>query len=410
MTEREFVRRVTAAGGNVYVVGGFVRDMIRGVTPKDKDYCVAQLTEDDFRMLFADDAKRVGKCFPVYLVDIDERACEVAFARTEKKCGTGYRGFKALCDPTVTIRDDLWRRDTTMNAMALDLTTGQIIDLFGGRKDIAAKKIRAVGAHFVDDPVRSLRAARQAAEFDFVIDDGTYGYMAQCAAEIAGEPTERFCAEMMRALKTARPSLFFCALRRGKILRETFPEIFALIGKTQPVVYHPEGDAFNHTMIVLDQVAAATADLPTRFAALAHDLGKGVTPRSMLPHHYGHETRGLQVLAAWNERMTLPKIFLQAARLVIAEHMRAPRLQKPGKKVELLTRVCGSSLGLAGFNACIAADNGAVPDYLAEGEKIMAALSAVKGSDAPPEFKGDAIGQWITTQRVRIFTKLTEEF
>ena len=393
-------------GGEVYAVGGFVRDKLRGVPPKDKDYCVTALAEEKFRTLFPG-AERVGKDFPVYLVNIDGKMCEMAFARTERKCGTGYRGFAVNFAPTVTITEDLMRRDTTMNAMALCLPDNRLIDPFGGAKDIAAGKIRAVGKHFTDDPVRALRAARQAAEFNFAIDDETYSYMAQCAKEIAHEPTERLCGEMMRALNTARPSLFFCALRRGNILRETFPEIFALIGKTQPADFHPEGDAFNHTMLVVDKVAAATKDALARFAALAHDIGKGQTPQNMLPHHYGHELKGLQVLAKWNRRMTLPKIFVQAANLVIAEHMRAPLIKKPGKQVELLLKINDSRLGFDGFNACIAADNGTLPHYLANYAQILPVLLAVKGNDAPPDISGRDIKKWLFEQRVKVYCRET---
>ena len=402
MTEREFVAAVNSAGGNVYVVGGFVRDMLRGVPPKDKDYCVTALEEDLFCSLF-DKAERVGKSFPVYLLDIDGVSCEVAFARTERKTGTGYRGFSVRCDPSVGILDDLSRRDTTMNAIALSLPTGKIIDPFFGARDIANKKIRAVGKTFADDPVRALRAARQAAEFGFDIDSRVYDYMALCAKEIGGEATERVCGEMIRALNTAAPSRFFCALKRGHILKETFPELFDLISKTQPEAFHPEGDAFNHTMIVTDKAAALTGMTEARFAALAHDIGKGRTKDDMLPHHYGHENAGLCVLADWNRRMTLPKNFYKAAQLVIAEHMRAPTMKRPGKRAELLMKIHASSLSLQGFNACIAADCGYLPDYLAHGDELLPELLAVKGGDAPAGLSGEQIGKWIKERRAKAF-------
>ena len=112
--------------------------------------------------------------------------------------------------------------------------------------------------------------------------------------------------ELRRALAAQRPSVFFRVLRAADLLAVTFPEIAALEGKTQPTEFHPEGDALAHTLAMVDAVAEETEDIRTRFAALVHDLGKGLTPKEMLPHHYGHEKTGLTALAAWNRRMTLP--------------------------------------------------------------------------------------------------------
>ena len=162
MTELDFAKKVHGMGGKAYLVGGAVRDKFRGVKAHDRDYCVAGVDEMTFAEAFPNAAK-FGKSFPVYSVDIDEKFCEVAFARTERKVGTGYRGFEILFSPDVTIEQDLFRRDTTINAMAIELLSGELIDPFGGREDVLNKKIRAVSEHFTDDPVRALRAARKSA-------------------------------------------------------------------------------------------------------------------------------------------------------------------------------------------------------------------------------------------------------
>ena len=286
-----------------------------------------------------------------------------------------------------------------MNSMAIALPQNEWIDPYGGRADIRARKIRAVSAHFLEDPVRALRAARQAAQFRFTITDETYAYMARCCEELKGEPKERIFLELQRALGTEKPSAFFRALRRAGLVSVAFPELAALIGKTQPEAFHPEGDAWEHTMCVVDEVAARTPNLAARFAALVHDLGKGETPASMLPHHYGHERAGLSVLRAWNARMGLPKEWLQAGLFVIEEHMRAPRLLKIGKIAALLLAIERSALSMEDFCSVIRADHHGLPDYLEAGAKYLAAMRQVKGSAAPKTLRGKAIGDWVFAQQ-----------
>ena len=238
MTEFEFAKKIGAAGGKAYLVGGAVRDKFRGVEAHDRDYCVTGIDEKIFTEVFPNAAK-FGKSFPVYSVEIDGSFCEVAFARTEKKIGTGYRGFEILFAPNVTIEQDLYRRDTTINAMAIELLSGKLIDPFGGREDVLNKKIRAVSEHFTDDPVRALRAARQAAQFNFEICAETIEAMRLCKEELAHEPTERIFDELETALKTDKPSIFFRSLERADLLEITFPEIFNLRGPIQPTFSHP---------------------------------------------------------------------------------------------------------------------------------------------------------------------------
>lgn len=413
MEENVFVARLRNAGAHVYVVGGWVRDLVRGVRPKDKDYMITGIDEVQFRALFPD-AFKVGGSFPVFRLAIangyDREPSEVAFARRERKTGPGYRGFAVEFDPSVTLEEDLFRRDTTMNALAIELPADvarpAIIDLYGGVADIKAQRIRAVSQHFLDDPVRALRAARQAAQFGFTIEEGTYKLMRAVKPDLAGEPSERIMNELRLALASPRPSLFFLALQRAGLLETIFPELYALIGKTQPVAFHPEGDAFNHTMLVLDEVAAETDSLRARFAGLAHDLGKGVTPPEMLPHHYGHEVKGLDVLEAWNRRMTLPHDWLAAARFTIREHMRTPRLHKSQKIVDLLLALDKSVMTIAEYQAVIRADSHGLPSYLAQAAEILPVLKSVSGKDAPAGLEGAAIGKWIRDQQVRKYVEL----
>ena len=408
MTEEAFVHAVRAAGARVFRVGGCVRDIFRGMEAKDVDYVLTGITEEKFCAFFPR-AEKIGRAFPVYHVRIGGMRCEVAFARREIKTGAGYRGFDVAFDPSVAIEEDLYRRDTTMNAMAMELPGENLIDPYGGREDIAAGVIRAVSEHFTEDPVRALRAARQAAEFGYTVEERTLSCMRRCADELRNEPAERLMGELRRALAAPRPSVFFRVLRAADLLSLTFPEIAALEGQTQPTDIHPEGDAFAHTMAMADAVAAETADVCTRFAALVHDLGKGLTPAEMLPHHYGHERTGLDALAAWNRRMTLPHDWYKAAAFVIRAHMRAPRLTRLGKIVDLLFGVEASGISLQEFNIIIRADHGGLPDYLARGGAYLAAMHEVTGRSAPPHLRGAEIGAWLREQRIRRLKKFLLE-
>ena len=409
MRELHFIQRINSIGGKVYLVGGAVRDKFRGIAAHDKDYCVAGVNEADFTKAFPR-ALKVGNSFPVYLIKIDDKSCEVAFARREIKTGTGYRGFMATFDPLVTIEEDLYRRDTTMNAIAIELPSGKIIDPYNGVKDIKDKKIRAVSEHFVDDPVRALRAARQSAQFNFDITDDTIESMHKCAAEIASEPTERIFKELNYALQTDKPSIFFKNLERASLLKVTFPELYQMIGKTQPKEFHPEGDAFEHTMNIVDEVSKVNPKPIVRFAALVHDLGKGATPEDMLPHHYGHEERGLTVLSEWNRRMTLPHEWIKAAKFVIKNHMRAPLLTRPGKIVDLIINIKSINLSIDDFKDIIRADHNGLPYYLENAQNILDKLLKVSGRDCPDDLCGKEIGEWIRAERIRLFLNLLEEF
>ncbi len=405
MTELDFAKKINEAGGAAYLVGGAVRDKFRSVVAHDKDYCVTGLDAKTFNQLFPNAAK-FGKSFPVYSIEIDDAFCEVAFARTEKKIGAGYRGFEISFSPDVTIEQDLYRRDTTINAMAIEILSGELIDPFGGREDVINKKIRAVSEHFVDDPVRALRAARQAAQFNFEICEETVEAMRLCRDELAHEPSERIFDELQTALKTDKPSIFFRSLERADLLEVTFPEIAQLRGKIQPTHFHPEGDAYEHTLQIVDDVAKINPKPIVRFAALMHDIGKGTTPPEKLPHHYKHEQRGLEVLEKMNQRMTLPNEWKKIAAFVIREHMRAARLEKPGKIVDLLLRIYGLKISVKDFCDIIRIDNHGLPFYLEHAKEIIDELLKIGGKDAPPELTGKNIGKWIFDERIRRFVEL----
>ena len=425
MTRTEFVRKVAEAGGRVYIVGGWVRDYIRKVEPKDCDYTVTGINEVGFVLKFPE-AQKVGRSFPVFLLEIDGTKCEVAFARKDWKSGMGYHGFKFLADSSITIEEDLSRRDTTMNAMALDLMEPdgwKLIDPFNGQEDIKNKTIRAINEHFCDDPTRALRAARQAAQFGYTIHPTTTEVMVKCCDELALEPTERIFKEMEKALDTWKPSVFFRSLPLP-LLKVAFPELYSLVGVSQPSQYHPEGDAFEHTMMVIDYVTKEIRrDMqiegietiyghmnPAKacFCALMHDIGKGVTPKEILPHHYEHERRGLDVLEAMDKRMTLPKEWKEAARFVIKYHMKVHVTKKSGSIVKCLMALDKAPITPREFSIICKADCLAheVPKWLYYEypyELIKRLKHRVTGDDAPKDLKGPQVGEWLHARRSHLF-------
>lgn len=184
----------------IYLVGGAVRDLVMGIEPKDKDYVVVGATPADMLAL---GYSQVGASFPVFLHP--KTGEEYALARTERKSGVGYNGFDVTFDPSITLEDDLIRRDLTINAMAMDLETNEIIDPFGGRQDIESKVLRATSKAFADDPVRVLRTARFAARYDFKIDRDTVKMMYKVASELIHVPTERIWVEFQKGLMEDKP-------------------------------------------------------------------------------------------------------------------------------------------------------------------------------------------------------------
>lgn len=374
--------------------------MLRGAAPHDKDYVITGVTEGFFVSAFPR-AFKSGVKFPVYRMNIGGETREIAFARGETKSGVGYRGFDVSLSPDTTIEDDLYRRDTTMNAIALNLRGGEIIDPYNGKSDISAGIIRAVSPHFSDDPIRALRAARQAAQFGYAIAPDTIGLMTSCRGELPAEPGERFVKELTLALMCGKPSMFFVNLSRAGILDVSFPRVHALVGRPQPPEHHPEGDAFIHTMEAADRAARRTDRIEIRFAALAHDLGKALTPDEFLPRHPDHDARGLDALREWNREMTLPRLWRACASFAISEHMRAKKMTDPAKIAALVERLRTHPIGADGFETIMFADRGVMPAIAENLRGYIRAANSVKASDAPPELSGKALGDWLKNARAK---------
>lgn len=320
-----------------YLVGGAVRDRLLGEPAAERDWVVvgatpAELEQAGFR--------RVGRSFPVFLhPDTGE---EYALARTERKTGPGYHGFEFCTDPGVTLEQDLQRRDLTINAMA-ENANGELIDPWGGQRDLDARLLRHVADAFREDPVRILRVARFAARFHrlgFRIAADTLQLMTEmtAAGEVSALMPERVWKETDTALGTDHPEVFFQVLRDCGALGVIYPELEALFGVPQPERYHPEIDTGVHMLMCLQQATRLNASREVRYAVLVHDLGKATTSPDLWPSHPAHEQRSVELARLLSRRIGVPRRYRELAEQVALYHTlchRAAEL-RPGTLLKLL--------------------------------------------------------------------------
>lgn len=307
-----------------YLVGGAVRDKLLGYPFHEKDWVVVGATPKEMEQ---QGFVAVGKDFPVFLHPHTKE--EYALARTERKTGRGYAGFSFYCGDEVTLEDDLRRRDLTINAIAED-EHGNIIDPYGGQRDLRDKKLRHVSDAFLEDPVRILRIARFAARYHhlgFSIAEETLQLMRDMVdnGEVDHLVAERVWKEMQRALGEASPDVFIRSLRDCGALARLFPEVDALFGVPQTAIHHPEVDTGIHTLMSLQQAAKLTDDVCVRFATLMHDLGKGNTPMAEWPRHIAHEARSIPLVKKVCERIAAPRDYRDLALIAAQWHTHCHR-------------------------------------------------------------------------------------
>jgi tRNA nucleotidyltransferase (CCA-adding enzyme) len=309
----------------IYCVGGAVRDALMRAgeggdaapPAHDRDWVVVGATPHE---MAAQGFVPVGRDFPVFLHPQTKE--EYALARTERKSAPGYHGFAFHAEPSVTLEEDLRRRDLTINAMA-QAADGTLIDPFGGQADLAARRLRHVSEAFAEDPVRILRLARFAARWpDFHVADETLALARRMveAGEVDALVPERVWQELARGLMEQRPSRMFELLRACGALARLLPEVDRLWGVPQTAAHHPEIDTGVHLMLVLDMAAQLQAPLSARFACLCHDLGKGCTPKPEWPRHIAHEARSVKLLQGVAERLRVPADCRELAEVVAREH------------------------------------------------------------------------------------------
>jgi tRNA nucleotidyltransferase (CCA-adding enzyme) len=395
----------------VYEVGGAVRDSLLGLPVVERDFVVVGATPAE---MIRAGYRQVGRDFPVFLHPATGE--EHALARVERKSGSGHTGFAIDASPTVSLVDDLSRRDLTINAMARD-QAGNVIDPHGGRRDLDDRRLRHVSAAFAEDPLRVLRVARFAARLGplgFTVDPSTLELMREIAAggELETLSPERIWQETEKALQTDRPAVFFEILRNADALAVIFPEIDRLFGVPQPPKWHPEIDTGLHTMLSLTQAASLSTDPVVRFAVLVHDLGKGTTPKDMLPRHAGHEQRSVRLIEALGARLRIPNRYLALALSVAEFHGIAHRAEelRPETMLKLLTTIGAlrNPAVLDDFIAACLADlrgrTGLEASPYPQGDRLrlaLAAATAVKAEDLPDKsLTGPAIGAALAERRV----------
>jgi len=407
---RRMAASTIPANAQAYLVGGAVRDRLLGLPAGDRDFVVVGASVQQMR-----DAgfRQVGRDFPVFLHPVTSE--EHALARTERKSARGHTGFLVHADPSVTLEEDLRRRDFTINAIA-QAADGSLVDPFGGVADLEARILRHVGDAFVEDPLRVLRAARFMARFaplGFSIASETMALMRQMAGdgELAELVPERTWQELSKALRSKQPSAFLRSLHQAGALRPILPEVDALYGVPQRAEYHPEVDTGVHVELVCDMAAMlAPGDDLVGFAALCHDLGKALTPAEELPRHVMHEQRGIDAVVALCSRLKVPAEHRELAVIACREHLNVHRLdelkdatvnalisrcdgyRKP-TRIDQLATVCEADN--RGRTGC---SDRAYPQAN-ELRRLHQVALAVRGSDVAQGLSGPAIGEALSRAR-----------
>ena len=344
-------RRVQAAGGRALLVGGSVRDRLLGHVNKDLDVEVYGLTPPALQALLAEFGKviEVGRAFGVFRLkqyDID-----FSVPRRDSKIGIGHRGFDVVVDPSLPFVEAARRRDLTINAMAIDPLSGELLDAHGGQDDLRAKRLRATDkTTFPEDALRALRVAQFAARLEFGVDASL---IALCATmdltELSQERIAEECDKFL--LRAARPSIALQFLKDSTLLR-FFPELAALCGVPQEPQWHPEGDVWVHTLMVVDCAAADRRqdedDQTLMLAALCHDLGKAVTTvdQDGIIRSPGHDVAGVTLTEQFMQRLKYAKALQCRVAALVRYHL-APALyvihQAGSKGYRRLARQLGTA-------------------------------------------------------------------
>ena len=405
----------------IYLVGGAVRDQLLNYPVSERDWVViAETPESMVKQGF----RPVGKDFPVFLHPQSHE--EYALARTERKTAPGYKGFTVHTSPEVTLEQDLIRRDLTINAMAMTLQ-GQLIDPYNGQQDLENRVFRHISPAFAEDPVRILRVARFAARYKhlgFILAEETRELMRSMVitGEVDHLVPERVWAELLKALKEQTPTAFFYTLKECSALEKIFPEIDSLFGVPQPEMYHPEIDTGLHTMLCLEQATHLSNKPEVRFAALVHDLGKGITPKEYWPHHHGHEKSGLHILEKLCTRLRVPNSFKVLALHAMQYHTHCHKAFE--LKASTLTNVLGFLGAFKNNNslhdfllACEADAKGRIglenlpyPQAVLLMQANLAATSIDTSSILNSDIKGAKIGEAIHHLRTKAVTEVINHY
>ncbi|MDR7465136.1 MAG: CCA tRNA nucleotidyltransferase [Armatimonadota bacterium] len=326
-----------AAGWGAYLVGGAVRDLLMGRSPRDIDI-VTEARPEQVRALFAR-TLAVGAAFGVVEVVTEGGTYHVATFRRE---GPYLDGRRPSFVEYASLEEDVSRRDFTINALLYDPLDGAVIDLVGGRQDLEARRIRAVGdpeARFAEDHLRMLRAVRLAAELDFAIEEETFRAIQRRSGEIARVSGERIRDELLRLLTSGGRAVGLDRLRESGLLAVILPEVAALEGVEQPPEFHPEGDVLTHTRLALAHLRDPSPVLA--LGVLLHDVGKPLTFRRAERIRFdGHDEVGARMAEAVCRRLRLKGEEVTRVVDLVREHLRVRTLpsMRPAKAKRFLAR------------------------------------------------------------------------
>ncbi len=347
-------RAVASRGGRALIVGGWVRDHLLGAESKDFDvevYGLPLLELEDVLSRFGE-VIAVGKSFGVLRVKgLD---CDIAVPRRDSKIGRGHRGFIAELDPSLEYAEAARRRDLTINSMAFDPLSGEVLDPLGGREDLAKRVLRAADPErFGEDPLRALRVAQFRARLEMEPDPELRAICSR--TDLSELPGERIREELKKLLKARRPSIGFEFLRETSLLR-FFPELEAMVATPQSSDWHPEGTVWQHTMLVVDEAAAWSSgveedDLVLRLAALCHDIGKPATTeiREGRVRSPGHEEAGAAIARSFLERLRFPLETVAKVATLVKHHMAPMNFALAGASDKAFRRL-GRKLAQAGLS------------------------------------------------------------
>ena len=324
----EIAEALAAAGGRPLLVGGQVRDHLLGVDSKDVDIEVfgLPLAELEWTLSRFGEVVHIGQSFGVLRV----KGIDVDFSlpRRDSKIGEGHKGFRSVYAPDMPFEEAARRRDLTINSIGYEIEGGKLLDPFEGRRDLESKVLRATDPlHFSEDPLRGLRVAGFAARFEMT---PTAELVALCAKlDLAELSPERIFEEMAKILlKPKRPSIAFEFLRETRLLR-FFPELEAMINVEQDPDWHPEGDVYLHTLMVIDEAASLRKvddDLALMYGALLHDVGKpGTTSQGSRIRSYGHDFEGAGIAKRFLTRLKAPSRLVTQVGALVRHHL-APGL------------------------------------------------------------------------------------
>ncbi len=359
--EKEIAKLVKENGGRTFYVGGYVRDKLLNIENKDVDIEIHGISEDTLYKILKSLGTPLayGSSFGVY--SLSGYNIDIALPRSEKLIGKKHTDFRIDVDPFIGYKNACKRRDITINAIMMDVLTGEILDYYSGINDLNNKIIRYVDKDsFVEDPLRVLRVAQFAARLQFKVDEDTIDLCKNI--DLSYLSRERIEEELRKALlKANKPSIFFDVLNKMNQLSYWFKEVEDLINIKQDPIYHPEGDAYIHTMQVLDRCAKYRDVVSDAYSfmllGLTHDFGKTITSEEIdgRIHAYNHEIDGIPIVEAFLKRISNRKDVIKYVKNMVTMHMEPNKKANNNSSIKSTNKMfynCISPKDLIYFSIC----------------------------------------------------------